>query len=388
MKTIAVSTTTRADFGLLAPVIKKLMAKPELDVRVLASGTHLSDSFGHTIDEIKNEGIPVFREIPILSGDDSPKGVSQTMANALSAFASCFEELHPDALLVLGDRYETLAVCCAAMNARIPIIHLYGGETTEGAVDEGIRHAITKLSNLHFVANDEFRNRVIHMGESPDRVFAVGAMGIENAKNAKLLTKQELEESLSFHLGSRYAVLTFHPVTLEEGTAATQIKELMSAVEQFPDVRFICTKANADADGSLINDYIAAYAASHENAALFDSLGAKRYLSAVSGAEFVIGNSSSGLAEPPAFGVPTINIGDRQKGRPQGASIINCRPMRDEIIKAINLALSPEFKEIARNTDCPYGDGNTSGKIADITADFLLNNKMCLKKKFYDLPSD
>ena len=388
MKKIAVLTATRADYGLLSPVIRQLKSYEDLDVRLAVSGAHLSPEFGMTVTEIQADGIPIDREIEILLSSDSPAAISKSMGIALIGFADYFAALQPDALLVLGDRYETLAVACAAMNAKIPIIHLYGGETTEGAVDEGIRHALTKLSNIHFVANDEFRKRVIQLGESPDRVFKVGAMGPENALRVSKYTQRELEDSLGCRLGSRYAVLTFHPVTLEQNTAEAQTDALIEALSRFPDITFLCTKANADTEGRVINRKLEEYARVHENVYLFDSLGAKRYLSALQNALFAIGNSSSGLAEVPSFGIPTINIGDRQKGRMQGASVINCEPQADSIEKAIIKALSPEFRAVAAAAGNPYGDGNTSYKIAEIIHDLLVHRKLDLKKKFYDLEFD
>ena len=388
MKKIAVLTATRADYGLLAPVIKKLIKYDDLDVRVAVSGAHLSPEFGMTVEEIRGDGISVDREIEILLSSDTPSAVSKSMGIAMISFADYFAELQPDALLVLGDRYETLAVACAAMNAQIPIIHLYGGETTEGAVDEGIRHALTKLANIHFVANDEFRKRVIQLGEAPERVFKVGAMGPENALNIPKLTLKELEESIGCSLGSRYAVLTFHPVTLEHNTAEKQTDELIKALMRFPDITFLCTKANADADGRIINKKLEEFSKDKENIFLIDSLGAKRYLSALKYALFAIGNSSSGLAEVPSFGIPTVNIGDRQKGRMQGASIINCDPEADSIEQAIKKALSPAFRKVAEEADNPYGDGNTSAKIARIVHDQLVLERLTLKKKFYDLEFD
>lgn len=385
MKKLAVLTGTRADFGLLAPVIKKLMAFGDLDVRVVATGSHLSPEFGMTVHEIESEGIRVDKKIEILLSSDTPSAISKSMGLAMIGFADYFEELQPDALLVLGDRYETLAVACTAVNAGIPIFHLYGGETTEGAIDEGVRHALTKFSCIHFVANDEFRNRVVQLGEAPERVFKVGAMGPENAINMPKLSLRELEESLGCSLGEKYAVLTFHPVTLEHNTAEVQTEELVRALARFPDLHFLCTKANADAEGRIINARLEEFAKENANVHLFDSLGAKRYLSALSHALFAIGNSSSGLAEVPSFGIPTVNIGDRQKGRMQGASIINCAPTTDDISAAIRKALSPEFREIARSAGNPYGDGNTSSKIASVVREKLLNGGLVLKKKFYDV---
>lgn len=385
MKKLCVLTATRADYGLLAPIIKKLMTYRDLDVRVAATGAHLSPEFGMTVAEIEADGIPVDRKIPILLSSDAPSAISKSMGLAIIGFADYFDELKPDALLVLGDRYETLAVACAAMNARIPIFHLYGGETTEGAIDEGVRHALTKMSNIHFVANEEFRRRVIQLGESPDRVFKVGAMGPENAIHMPKMSQKELEDSLGVRFGEKMAVLTFHPVTLEKNSAERQTDELIKAILQYPEITFLCTKANADTDGRIINTKLERLAEEYENIFLFDSLGAKRYLSALSCALFAIGNSSSGLAEVPSIGIPTINIGDRQKGRMRGPSVIDCSPDAESISGAIQIALSPEFRKIAEKKENPYGDGHASSHIAAVVNDYLVHEKTVLKKKFFDV---
>lgn len=306
------------------------------------------------------------------------------MGLAMISFADYFAKVKPDMLVVLGDRYETLAVCCVAINQRIPIAHLYGGETTEGAVDEYIRHAITKLSYLHFTSTEEYRNRVIQLGEQPDRVFCVGAIGIENIFNEKLLSKTELEKSLNFKLDKPYAVVTFHPVTLENGNSAEQFQALLNACKKYKDMKFIFTKANADTDGRIINKLLDEYVQEQDNAIAATSLGIVRYLSAIKYSSMVIGNSSSGLIEVPSFGVPTIDIGDRQKGRLRADSVINCEPVQEDIEKAISLALTDQFKERARKTINPYGDGNTSDKIVEKIRDFLINRKIDLKKRFYD----
>ncbi|MDD6339118.1 MAG: UDP-N-acetylglucosamine 2-epimerase [Butyrivibrio sp.] len=385
MKKIAILTATRAEYGLLAPVIKKLDMEPEIDVRVVVTGMHLCGEFGMTVNEIRQDGVHIDREIDIRIDSDTPAGISKTMSRALAGFADYFAENKPDALMVLGDRYETLAVCIAAMNERIPIIHLHGGEATLGAVDEAIRNAITKMSYLHFTATEEYRKRVIRMGEAPDRVFMSGAVGVENALGVERMSKGELEQSLGCELGDSFAVLTFHPVTLENNTAQNQIDELIKAMEKYPDITFLCTKANADVDGKIINESLRQCADTHRNVLLYDSLGVRRYLSALSYAEFVIGNSSSGIIEVPSFGIPTINIGDRQKGRIQAESVINCEPLFEDIADAIEKARSLQFRNHIRNISNPYGDGKASDVIVDVTKDFLLNDKFETQKKFYDI---
>lgn len=385
MKKIVILTATRAEYGLLMPIIKKLTDMQGIETKVAVTGAHLSPEFGMTVNEIEKDGISIDKKIEILLSGDTPVSISKSMGLAMISFAEYFEESRPDALLVLGDRYETLAVCSVAANARIPIIHLYGGETTEGAVDEAVRHAITKMSYLHFTSTDDYRKRVIQLGEDPTRVFSAGAMGVENALSIKRMDKKELEVSLGCDLGEKYAVGTFHPVTLENASAAQQVDELIEAIRHFRDITFLFTKANADADGRIINKKLAEYATEASNVILVDSLGMVRYLSAISHAEFVIGNSSSGLIEVPSFQIPTINIGDRQKGRIQGETVINCAPDHAEIISAISKAMSEEFRDKIGNSINPYGDGRTSDKIVTVVKDFLINEKFNLKKKFYDI---
>lgn len=386
MKSITVLTATRAEYGLLSPIIHALKACGSFEVRVVVTGAHLSPEFGLTYREIEKEGIEIDRKIEILLSSDTPSAISKSMGMALIGFADYFAERRPDALVVLGDRYETLSVCCAAMNARIPIIHLYGGETTEGAVDEVIRHAITKLSYLHLTSTEEYRKRVIQLGESPDRVFTVGAIGIENAMKKKLLSKQELADSLGLALERPYAVITFHPVTLENNSAKQQCRELLKALDIHPEMDYIITKANADADGRIINKMLDDYSLTHDNVSVYESLGAVRYLSAVKYACMAIGNSSSGLLEVPSFKIPTVNIGDRQKGRLKAASVIDCGPKAEEISQSIERAQTIEFQEICETVTNPYGDGDTSKKVVDVIVN-MMSSEIDLKKKFYDIES-
>lgn len=384
MKKIVILTGTRAEYGLLSPIIKKLIASKNVDVKVVATGTHLSPEFGMTVMEIEKDGIEIDKKIEILLSSDSSVGVSKAMGLALISFSEYFEETKPDALMILGDRYESLAVAIAALNAKIPIIHLHGGEATEGVIDEAIRNSITKLSCLHFSSTEAYRNRIIQMGENPSNVYNVGAVGVENAKHVETLSKDELEKALDCSL-HRYAVLTFHPVTLENQAAEDQAKNLMEAIKEYSNITFICTKANADMNGRVINQCIEEYSNAYRNIKLYDSLGLVKYMSALKGAEFVIGNSSSGLIEVPSFHIPTINIGDRQKGRIQSNTVINCDPEKTEICKAIDRALSPDFRKNIANSDNPYGNGNTSDQIVHITIDYLNNNKLKIQKKFFDL---
>lgn len=384
-KKVCVLTATRAEYGLLRPVIQKLRTDELFDVRVVVTGAHLSPEFGLTYKEIENDGIPIDKKIEILLSSDTPASISKSMGLALMGFADYFCESKPDFLVVLGDRYETLAVCCAAMNQRIPIAHLYGGETTEGAVDEAYRHAISKLSYLHFTSTEAYRTRVIQLGEDPSRVFNVGALGVENILKTPLMSREELEQSLEFQLSSRYVVVTYHPVTLEDETSAEGFQELLDALDVFPQLQVIFTKANADADGRIINTMIDEYVKAHRNTVAFESLGTVRYLATAKHSCAVLGNSSSGIIEIPSLGVPTINIGDRQKGRIMAESIISCKPERKSIENALAIALSDEFKDKLKNMKSIYGDGNTSSHIVEIIKEALNGNNIDLKKAFYDL---
>lgn len=385
MKKICILTATRAEYGLLKPIIKKLDRLVEFDVRIVVTGAHLSPEFGLTYKELENDGFVIDEKIEILLSSDTPSSISKSMGLAMISFASYFERLKPDLLLVLGDRYETLAVANVAMIQNIPIAHLYGGETTEGAIDESIRHAITKLSFLHFTSTESYRQRVIQLGEHPDRVFNVGAIGIENILREKLYSKEELSKDLGIDLGKPYAVVTFHPVTLEYNSSERQIIDLLEVCKENTSLNYVITKANADTNGRIINRLIDQYSLENEHIYAFTSLGMRRYLSILKYCSFVAGNSSSGLVEAPSFGIPTINIGDRQKGRIQSVSIINCDPTRDSIKSAFKRASSDDFRLVAMQTQNPYGDGNTSDKIIDVLKRVLINRKIDLKKKFYDI---
>lgn len=385
MKTITVLTTTRAEYGLLSGLIKKLKSTNEYIVKVAVTGTHLSEKHGGTFREIEDDGIGIDVKIQALQDSDTSSDITKSMAKVMIGFADYFSKNCSDALIVLGDRYETLAVCLAAMNERIPIIHIHGGETTEGAIDEAIRHAISKLSYLHFTSTEEYRKRVVQLGESPDRVFNVGALGVENILKLNLMEKNELANSIGFDIiGNKYAVVTFHPVTLENNSAEKQCEALLKALDKRNEISYIITKANADSGGNVINEMLEKYASSRKNVLLVASLGVLRYLSSLKYAEFVIGNSSSGIIEAPSFGIPTINIGDRQKGRIKACSIIDCDVSYDSICDAIDKALDDEFKEVCKKVVNPYGKGDTSDCIIS-TIDYAFEKGINIKKKFYDL---
>lgn len=383
-KKITVLTATRAEYGLLRNIIFALNQIGKISVEVVATGAHLSPECGLTYKEIEKDGIHIARKIEILLSSSTAVAISKSMGLALAGFAEYFEESKPDALLVLGDRYETLAVCCAAMNARIPIFHLYGGETTEGAVDEAIRHAVTKMSYLHFTSTEEYRKRVIQLGEDPKRVFYVGAVGVENALHRKKMKKEELAESVGMDLKVPFGVVTFHPVTLESGVEA-QCQEVMKAIEYFDEFQFIVTGANADCGGGVINQLFSEFAKQRENVYFTLSLGMERYLSALNYAAFVLGNSSSGLIEAPSFHIPTINIGNRQKGRIKADTVIDCRTDSQDMIRTVKYGLSEAFSKRIQNAVNPYGDGNTSRNVARIVKEHLLYKEISLQKKFYDI---
>lgn len=386
MKKVAVVTATRAEYGLLKNFILALKQEQNITVEVVVTGAHLSDAHGSTYKEIEKDGIEITKKIDILLSSSNATAVSKTMGLALIGFSEYFTDNKPDAVILLGDRYEILAVACAAMNSRIPIFHLHGGETTEGAIDEAIRHSITKMSYLHFTSTEEYRKRVIQLGENPERVFNVGAVGVENALKESLYDKRDLENSIEMTLDVPYGVITFHPVTLE-GHVDEQCYEVLEAINQFPQYKFIITGANADDGGSLINNILKSYADEHDNVFFTLSLGLKRYLSALKYADFMLGNSSSGIIEGPSFGIPTINIGNRQKGRIHGETVINVSTNKREIAKAIDLAMSKAFRDKIKNAVNPYGDGNTVEKTVKVIKDHLFNKKIELAKKFYDIES-
>ena len=383
MKKICVVTGTRAEYGLLYWLLKEIEADKELQLQVIVTGMHLSPEFGLTYKEIEKE-FKINKKIEMLLSSDTSVGISKSMGLAQISFAESYDELKPDILVVLGDRYEIFSATSAAMIARIPIAHIHGGEKTEGAFDESIRHSITKMSHLHFTATNEYKNRVIQLGEHPSRVFNVGGMGIENIKRLKLLSKDEFEKLIEFKLNIKNILVTFHPVTLENSTAKEQFQQLLDAIDELEDTNIIFTKANSDTDGRVINQMIDEYVTKNSNKSIvFTSLGQLRYLSALQYVDAVVGNSSSGLAEAPSFKIGTINIGDRQKGRIKASSVIDCEANKNSIVKAFAKLYSKEFQETLKTTINPYGDGCASKKIVEILKSVDLKN--ILKKSFYDL---
>lgn len=385
-KQIGVLTATRAEFGLLKPLIERFLKEDFCDVKVLVTGMHLSSAFGNTCKEIEEANIPIAARIECLSGGDKPRDITNNMAAAMTGFGEYFESHDLDLLVVLGDRYETMAVCIAAMNAGIPIAHIHGGELTEGAVDDAFRHSITKMSQLHFVTTEVYRKRVIQMGEQKECVHNVGALAVENTMNTDFVSKEELGKELSIDLGGEYAVVTFHPVTLKEDSGIGEFQELLAAMDTFPDMSFIITKSNADVGGRVINGLIDEYAGKHANVVAVTSLGARRYLSAIKESCLVLGNSSSGITEAPCLHVPTVNIGDRQKGRLMPDSVLCCEPVRNEIIEAMKTAMGSDFRGKVRTMANPFGCGDTSERITSIIRSaFEKYGKISVMKQFYDI---
>lgn len=381
---VCVVTGTRAEFGLLQRLMGLIQHHETLELQVIATGMHLSPEFGLTYREIETAGFNIDRKIECLLSADTSSAVAKSMALGLIGFADAYASLQPDLLVVLGDRFEILSAVSAALVSRIPVAHLHGGETTEGAFDEGIRHAITKMSHLHFVAADEYRNRVIQLGEQPERVFQVGGLGVDNIMRLPLLSREALEESLGCPLARRNLLITFHPVTLEQATSEQQMQELLAALAELPDTRLIFTLPNADTDSRVLIRQVQDFVATHPQARAYTSLGQLRYLSLMREVDAVVGNSSSGLAEAPSFRIGTINIGDRQRGRLKADSVIDCLPERAAIAQALAQLYSESFQTSLAKVRNPYGEGGAAEHILHVLSDYPLDD--ILKKSFHDLP--
>lgn len=381
---ICVITGTRADYGLLRWVMQGIKDDSDLTLQVIATGMHLSPEFGLTYREIEQDGFQIDLKIEMLTSSDTSVGIAKSMGLGLIGFADALNELKPDLIVVLGDRFEIFAAVSAALVARIPVAHLHGGETTEGAFDESLRHSITKMSHLHFVAAEVYRQRVIQLGEQPERVFLVGGLGVDNIKRLTLLNRSELEASLGFKLAQKNLLVTFHPVTLETATASDQMAELLVALAELKDTQLIFTLPNADTDGRALIKMVEKFVEQHHNAHAYTSLGQLRYLSCIAQVDGVVGNSSSGLLEVPSFGKGTINIGDRQRGRLQATSVINSVPDRKNIAAAIKKLYSADFQVSLSKVCNPYGEGGASEKIVTTIKNYAIDG--IAKKAFYDLP--
>jgi GDP/UDP-N,N'-diacetylbacillosamine 2-epimerase (hydrolysing) len=380
---ICVVTGTRAEYGLLRWVMQGIKDDPDLTLQVVATGMHLSPEFGLTYREIELDGFRIDSKVEMLTSSDTSVGIAKSMGLGLIGFADALNDLKPDLIVVLGDRFEIFSAVAAALVARIPVAHLHGGEATEGLIDEAIRHSITKMSHLHFVAAEEYRQRVIQLGEQPERVLLVGGLGIDSIKRLRLLERPELEASLDFRFGRKNLLITFHPVTLEQATAAEQMSELLAALGDLADTHLIFTLPNADTDGRILIKMVEQFVASHPNSRAYKSLGQLRYLSCIAQVDGVVGNSSSGLVEVPSFKTGTIDIGDRQRGRLKAASVIEAAPTKGSIAAALKKLYSDDFQGSLNKVTSPYGEGGASEKVvATIKSSSLVD---ILKKRFYDV---
>jgi GDP/UDP-N,N'-diacetylbacillosamine 2-epimerase (hydrolysing) len=383
MKKICVVTGTRAEYGLLRQLMLEIKLSKELELQILVTGSHLSPEFGLTVVEIEQDDFEISKKVEILLSSDTAIGLTKSMGLALIGFADALYDLKPDIVLLLGDRYEILAAAIAASIAKIPIAHLHGGESTQGAIDEGFRHSITKLSQLHFVAMEEYANRVRQLGENPNSIYCVGGLGVDAILHANIPPKSEIEKALGISFSDRNFLITFHPATLDIASAEMQMNALLEALATHSYANLLFTMPNADNGSRGVMALIKEFCNVNFNAKAFHSMGQLRYLSCLKYVDVIIGNSSSGIMEAPSFGVPTINIGSRQDGRVKASSIIDCAPLAHDISAAITLALSKNFKEQARNAKNPYGDGGASNKIIQVLERFDVHTT--LNKKFHDL---
>lgn len=380
-KKISIVTANRAEYGLLRPLILGLKNEKNIELNIAVTGAHLSEEYGYTYKEIENDNIEVSEKIEILMNSDTPASISKSMGIAMMCFADYFYRVQPDTVILLGDRYEIMAVAIAAMNQRIPISHIHGGETGAGTVDNMIRHSISKMSSLHFTSTETYRKRVIQLGENPEKVYNVGALGVENIKKISLLSKEELEIELNFNIDNKTILITFHPLSFVEDMKA-QFEELLSALDKMSDLRIIFTKSNADAGGKIINNMIDSFLDKNKHRAVsFSSLGTLKYLSTLKYIKAVVGNSSSGLIEAPSIGTYTLDIGARQRGRIRGDSVYHCEVNADDIVKNLKHIMEMEKKEFFNN---PYDKERTSEEIIKVIK-ANLEKGIQLDKEFFDL---
>jgi len=384
MKRICVITGTRAEYGLLFWTMKKLLKEESFKLSICVTGMHLSPEFNLTFKNIIDDGFHIDEKVEMLLSSDSSIGISKSIGLGVISFSEVFDRIKPDLILVLGDRFEIFSACTAAMISNIPIAHCHGGEATEGLIDEAIRHSITKMSHIHFTSTNVYKKRVEQMGEDPSKVFNVGALGIENINKLKLFSYDEFEKRINLKLRKIVILITFHPVTLENSSSKKQFSQLIKSIDKLDNSTIIFTKPNADMDGRVISELIDSYVIENSKKSIsYVSMGQKLYLSAIKYSNIVIGNSSSGLIEVPSFKKATINIGDRQKGRIKGCSVIDCDPIESSITKSINIALSEKFGNKLKSASNPYGFENSSSKILKTLKE--INFEDLLKKQFYDL---
>jgi GDP/UDP-N,N'-diacetylbacillosamine 2-epimerase (hydrolysing) len=384
---VCVVTGSRAEYGLLHWLLRAIKECVDLELQIAVTGTHLSPEFGLTYRVIEQDGFHIDAKVEMLLSSDTAVGTTKSLGLGLIGFADVWAELRPDVIVVLGDRYEILAAAAAAMIARVPIAHVHGGESTEGAIDESVRNAVSKMAHLHFVATEQYRRRVIQLGEQPERVFLVGGLGVDSIQRLALMDKDELQRSLDFALGKRNLLVTFHPATLEEEAARVQVGELLTALGEMPETHFIFTLPNADTESRTISRMIEEFVAAHPQVSkAFKSLGQLGYLSCMKHCDGVVGNSSSGLTEAPSLHKGTINIGDRQRGRLRAASVIDCEPRAAAISDALRRLYSAEFMAELERTVSPYGQGGASDRIVETLRTVSMSG--ILKKRFYDLRFD
>ena len=376
-------TGTRAEYGLLKHLMRAIKNSDEFELQIIATGMHLSKKYGLTYQEIEADGFLINRAIDIQLDTDTSLAISKSLSIGLKSYAEMYQEIEPDLVLILGDRFEIFAAAIAALFCRIPIAHLHGGELSEGSMDDSIRHAVTKLSHLHFVATDEYRNRVIQLGENPSRVFNVGGLGVDAITKVKLLDRAQLEDNLGFKFKDKNLLITYHSPTLEKHASATELRELLAALSTLVDTQLIFTMPNADVDNEIIFSMIEEFVKNHPNACYFTSLGQLRYLSCMAQVDAVVGNSSSGLTEAPSFKKATVNIGHRQKGRVQAKSIIDCEADSLKITAALQKVYDEGFQASVHDLKNPYGDGGASEQITSILKSISFDN--LIKKEFYDL---
>lgn len=385
MRKICVITGTRAEYGLLSRLMRLVEDSPLTELQVVATNMHLLPEYGNTYQEIEQDGFTINAKVAMKKSTDDHFGVIDSMADEMHGMNEALRRLSPDMVVILGDRYEMLVSATVAMLQRIPIAHLYGGEISEGAMDDSIRHCITKLSSLHFTSTEEYRQRVIQLGESPNRVFCVGAIGVENLLHVSLMDKSELESSLGFLFGNNSIMATYHPVTLSDRKPKDEIEDFLLALDSFPNVNVLFTMPNSDQGSDTIRNAITRYCMTHsDRCKAYSSLGMRRYLSVLQFVQAVIGNSSSGLVEVPSAHIPTLNIGDRQKGRTRGNSVLDCASDRESIIKGISTVLSPSFKKIAASASNPYQKAHTAQRIFEVISTCPLDG--LVRKSFYNLP--
>jgi len=381
---ICVVTGTRAEYGLLYWLMKSIQDNPKLELQIIATGMHLSPEFGLTYLELEKDGFMINKKVEMLVSADTSSSISKSTGLGLIGFADAYVDLQPDMVVILGDRYELLAASTAALFARIPIAHIGGGETTEGAFDEAIRHSITKMAWWHFVATDEYEKRAVQLGEDPKRVWNVGGQGVDAISKANLLSKKELTEKTSIKFGEKNLLVTYHSVTLEKQTSKKHFQSILTVLNDLKDVYLIFTMPNADSDGRIIMQMINEFVSSHNDRSIaFTSMGQLNYLSTMQFVDGVVGNSSSGLAEAPTFKIGTINIGDRQKGRLKAKSVIDCEPTKNSIKNAIGMLYSKDFQNILTMVDSPYGEGNSTEKIMEVLENANIPEET--KKTFYNI---